>query len=196
MAQIEEDAQEMMSQLILTKSSPAGCAGARAQGGRAPHDPDHRRAVVQRRRAEPLFDEIVAAEMSVRADGTYSGEMVRCRRPARREHRSSPTTATPRASSSRSASPTPTRRATCRCSRRSGSRSRSTPRPAWRRSPASGLAGRALVEGAGRPRPLLPIGPMMVERGTSEEHRCAPLQVRRSACQVRHGVRSPRPSPP
>ena len=68
----------MMSQLILTKSFPAGDpAGPRAHGALG-----HRTIlitgalVVHRRPLEPLFDEIVAAEMSVRADGTYSGEMV------------------------------------------------------------------------------------------------------------------------
>jgi HAD superfamily phosphoserine phosphatase-like hydrolase len=75
--QIETDARELLSQLVLTKSFPAGLRRVR----------DHRQL---RHRTilitgaldfaveglRPLFDEIIAAEMTVRADGTYSGEML------------------------------------------------------------------------------------------------------------------------
>lgn len=76
-AQIDEDVRELFVQLIVTKSFPAGIRRVR----------EHRRAghrtilitgaldfVVEGLR--PLFDEIVAAEMAVRPDGTLSGEMV------------------------------------------------------------------------------------------------------------------------
>ena len=113
-------------------------AGARAPGRRPPHGADHRRAVVQRRRpaAAVRRDRRGRDERATRRH-VLGRDDARCRPPARCGPRSSPTTATPRASRSTSASPTPTRRATCRCSRRSASRSRSTPRPAWPRSPAS-----------------------------------------------------------
>ncbi|MBA3287688.1 MAG: HAD-IB family phosphatase, partial [Acidimicrobiia bacterium] len=76
--QIDTDARELLTQVILTKSFPAGMRRVR----------EHRRlghrtilitgaldfAVDGLR---PLFDEIIAAEMSLRADGTLSGEMVR-----------------------------------------------------------------------------------------------------------------------
>ena len=75
--QIETDVRELFTNLILTKSFPAGIRRVR----------EHRRLghrtilitgaldfVVEGLR--PLFDEIVAAEMSIRPDGTYSGEMV------------------------------------------------------------------------------------------------------------------------
>ncbi|MEX2627590.1 MAG: HAD-IB family phosphatase [Ilumatobacteraceae bacterium] len=76
-AQIDADVRELFTNLIMTKSFPAGMRRVR----------EHRRLghrtilitgaldfVVESLR--PLFDEIVAAEMSVRPDGTYSGEMV------------------------------------------------------------------------------------------------------------------------
>jgi fatty acyl-CoA reductase len=75
-AQIEEDAQEMVSQLILTKSFPDGLRRVREHRAAG-----HRTILITGALSfnvaglRPLFDEIVAAEMSVRADGTYSGEM-------------------------------------------------------------------------------------------------------------------------
>ena len=75
--QIETDARELLTHLILTKGFPAGLRRVR----------EHRRLghrtilitgaldfAVEGLR--PLFDEIVAAEMSVRPDGTLSGEML------------------------------------------------------------------------------------------------------------------------
>jgi alcohol-forming fatty acyl-CoA reductase len=75
--QIDEDAAELFSQLILTKSFPAAIRRVR----------EHRRLghrtvlitgalsfVVEPLR--PLFDEIIAAEMAVKPDGTYAGELI------------------------------------------------------------------------------------------------------------------------
>ena len=76
-AQIEEDAQEMMSQLILTKSFPEGLRRVREHKAAGHHTILITGALsFNVAGLKPLFDEIVAAEMSVRADGTYSGEMV------------------------------------------------------------------------------------------------------------------------
>jgi fatty acyl-CoA reductase len=74
--QIDEDSAELFSQLILTKSFPAAIRRVR----------DHKRLghrtvlitgalsfVVEPLR--PLFDEIIAAEMAVKPDGTYAGEL-------------------------------------------------------------------------------------------------------------------------
>lgn len=75
--QIERDAAEMLSQLIVTKSFPDGIRRVRqhrALGHRTVLITGALRFNVEGLR--PLFDEIVAAEMSVRPDGTYSGEMV------------------------------------------------------------------------------------------------------------------------
>jgi len=74
--QIDEDAREMLSQLIVAKSFPAGIRRVRqhrAIGHRTVLITGALDFVVEGLR--PLFDEIVAAEMSVRPDGTYSGEM-------------------------------------------------------------------------------------------------------------------------
>jgi HAD superfamily hydrolase (TIGR01490 family) len=74
--QIDEDALEMRSQLILTKSFPEGLRRVREHKAAG-----HRTILITGALSfnvaglKPLFDEIVAAEMSVRADGTYSGEM-------------------------------------------------------------------------------------------------------------------------
>jgi fatty acyl-CoA reductase len=76
-AQIDEDARELLTHLIVTKSFPAGLRRVRehrALGHRTVLITGALSFVVEGLR--PLFDEIVAAEMSVRADGTYSGEMV------------------------------------------------------------------------------------------------------------------------
>jgi fatty acyl-CoA reductase len=75
-AQIEEDARQMMTQLILTKSFPAGLRRVREH-----REAGHRTVLITGALSfnvaglKPLFDEIIAAEMSVRPDGTYSGEM-------------------------------------------------------------------------------------------------------------------------
>jgi HAD superfamily hydrolase (TIGR01490 family) len=76
-AQIHEDAVEMMSQLILTKSFPEGLRRVREHKAAG-----HRTILITGALSfnvaglKPLFDEIVAAEMSVRPDATYSGEMI------------------------------------------------------------------------------------------------------------------------
>jgi fatty acyl-CoA reductase len=75
-AQIDEDAREMLTQLIIAKSFPAGIRRVRehrALGHRTMLITGALDFVVDGLR--PLFDEIVAAEMSVRPDGTYSGQM-------------------------------------------------------------------------------------------------------------------------
>ncbi|MDX2381690.1 MAG: HAD-IB family phosphatase [Acidimicrobiia bacterium] len=75
-AQIEEDAREMLTQLIVAKSFPAGIRRVRehrALGHRTVLITGALGFVVEGLR--PLFDEIVAAEMSIRPDGTYSGQM-------------------------------------------------------------------------------------------------------------------------
>jgi HAD superfamily hydrolase (TIGR01490 family) len=75
-AQIDEDSNELLHQLILVKSFPAGFRRVRehrALGHRTILITGAMNFAVEGLR--PLFDEIVAAEMSVRADGTYSGEL-------------------------------------------------------------------------------------------------------------------------
>jgi len=75
--QIEEDAREMLTQLIMTKAFPAGLRRVREHKALG-----HRTMLITGALdfavagLAPLFDEIVAAEMTVRPDGTYSGEMV------------------------------------------------------------------------------------------------------------------------
>ena len=137
--QIDEDAGELLTQLILTKSFPAGMRRVREHRALG-----HRTVLITGaldfavEGLRPLFDEIVAAEMTVRPGRhATAARCARCRRPARPGPRSSPTTARPRGCGSRSASPTPTRPATCRCSRPSASPSPSTRRPASPPSPAS-----------------------------------------------------------
>jgi fatty acyl-CoA reductase len=74
--QIELDAREMLTQLILTKSFPEGLRRVREHRAAG-----HRTILITGALRfnvaglKPLFDEIVAADMSVRPDGTYSGEM-------------------------------------------------------------------------------------------------------------------------
>jgi len=74
--QIEEDAREMLTQLIIAKSFPAGLRRVREHRALG-----HRTILITGALdfavagLAPLFDEVVAAEMSVRPDGTYSGEM-------------------------------------------------------------------------------------------------------------------------
>ena len=74
--QIDEDSKELLTQLILTKSFPAGLRRVREHRALG-----HRTVLITGALSfaveglRPLFDEIVAAEMTVRADGTYSGEL-------------------------------------------------------------------------------------------------------------------------
>lgn len=74
--QIDEDARELITQLIVTKSFPAGIRRVREHRALG-----HRTILITGALdfvvagLKPLFDEIVAANMSVRPDGTYSGEM-------------------------------------------------------------------------------------------------------------------------
>jgi alcohol-forming fatty acyl-CoA reductase len=75
-AQIEEDARELLTNLVLTKGFPAGLRRVREHRALG-----HRTVLITGALSfnvaglKPLFDEIVAAEMSIRPDGTYSGEM-------------------------------------------------------------------------------------------------------------------------
>ena len=74
--QIEVDALALMNQLILTKSFPEGIRRVREHRAAG-----HRTILITGALdfavagLKPLFDEIIAAEMSTRPDGTYSGEM-------------------------------------------------------------------------------------------------------------------------
>ena len=74
--QIDEDSKELLTQLILTKSFPAGLRRVREHRALG-----HRTVLITGaldfavEGLRPLFDEIVAAEMTVRPDGTYSGEL-------------------------------------------------------------------------------------------------------------------------
>ena len=76
-AQIAEDSKELLTQLIVTKSFPAGIRRVREHRALG-----HRTVLITGALdfvvagLKPLFDEIVAAEMTVRPDGTYSGELV------------------------------------------------------------------------------------------------------------------------
>ncbi len=77
LAQIEIDAQQLLTELILTKGFPAGLRRVREHRALG-----HRTILITGaldfavEGLRPLFDEIVAAEMSVRPDGTLSGEML------------------------------------------------------------------------------------------------------------------------
>jgi HAD superfamily hydrolase (TIGR01490 family) len=74
--QIAEDSRELLAQLILTKSFPAGMRRVRehrALGHRTMLITGALDFAVEGLR--PLFDEIVSAKLSVRPDGTYSGNL-------------------------------------------------------------------------------------------------------------------------
>jgi alcohol-forming fatty acyl-CoA reductase len=75
--QMDTDARELLTQLIMTKSFPAGLRRVRehrALGHRTILITGALSFVVEPLR--PLFDEIVSVKLSTRADGTYSGEMI------------------------------------------------------------------------------------------------------------------------
>ena len=75
-SQIDEDTVEMFNHLVLTKSFPAGIRRVREHRALG-----HRTILITGALdfavagLRPLFDEIIAAKMSVRPDGTYSGEL-------------------------------------------------------------------------------------------------------------------------
>ena len=75
-SQIDEDAKDLLTNLIVTKSFPAGIRRVREHRALG-----HRTILITGALdfavagLKPLFDEIVAAEMTVRPDGTYSGEL-------------------------------------------------------------------------------------------------------------------------
>lgn len=74
--QIDEDSPHLLTNLILTKSFPRGIRRVREHKALG-----HRTILITGalefavRGLRPLFDEIIAAEMSVRPDGTYSGHL-------------------------------------------------------------------------------------------------------------------------
>jgi HAD superfamily hydrolase (TIGR01490 family) len=74
--QIAEEASELLSDVILTKSFPAGIRRVREHRALG-----HRTILITGALyfavdcLRPLFDEIIAAEMTIKPDGTYSGEM-------------------------------------------------------------------------------------------------------------------------
>ncbi|MEO7398588.1 MAG: HAD-IB family phosphatase, partial [Ilumatobacteraceae bacterium] len=74
--QIAEDSKELLTQLIVTKSFPAGIRRVREHRALG-----HRTLLITGAMdfavagLKPLFDEIVAAEMTVRPNGTYSGHL-------------------------------------------------------------------------------------------------------------------------
>jgi len=76
--QIAEDSKELLTQLIVTKSFPAGIRRVREHRALG-----HRTVLITGALdfvvagLKPLFDEIVAAEMTVRPDGTYSGQLAK-----------------------------------------------------------------------------------------------------------------------
>ncbi|MFM8266581.1 MAG: HAD-IB family phosphatase [Ilumatobacteraceae bacterium] len=76
LAQIDADAPDLLSHLILAKSFPEGLRRVRAH-----RDLGHRTILITGaldfavEGLRPLFDEIFAARMSVRPDGTYSGNL-------------------------------------------------------------------------------------------------------------------------
>jgi HAD superfamily phosphoserine phosphatase-like hydrolase len=75
-SQIAEDGQELLTRLILTKGFPAGLRRVREHRALG-----HRTILITGALdfavdgLRPLFDEIVAAKMSVKPDGTYSGNL-------------------------------------------------------------------------------------------------------------------------
>jgi alcohol-forming fatty acyl-CoA reductase len=110
-SQIEEDSKELLHQLILATSPSRACGrcSTRSSPPSSVCAPTARTAATSRR----------------------------CRRPAKRVHRSSPTTASPKACASRTRLPMPTPPATYRCSSASASRWQSTPKRDWRQLPAN-----------------------------------------------------------
>ena len=77
-AQIAEDAPELLSNIILAKAFPAGLRRVREHRALG-----HRTILITGAMdfavecLRPLFDEIVAAEMTIRPDGTYSGHLAK-----------------------------------------------------------------------------------------------------------------------
>ncbi len=75
-SQIDEDSQELLTNLILTKSFPAGIRRVREHRALG-----HRTILITGaldfavEGLRPLFDEIIAAKMTVKPDGTYSGHL-------------------------------------------------------------------------------------------------------------------------
>ena len=76
-AQLDEDATEMFSQLLLAKSFPAGIRRVREHRAAGHHTVLITGALdVAIGPLRPLFDDVVCASLDVRPDGTYRGELV------------------------------------------------------------------------------------------------------------------------
>ena len=201
--QIEQDARELFTQLIITKSFPAGMRRVRehrALGhrtilitGALSFAVEGLASAVRRDRRRRDVDP--SRRYVLRRDDHRAADR------ARRAPRSCRTTATPRGSTSTSAWRTPTRRRTSRCSRRSGSRWPSTLRRGSRRSPASaGWLVEHWSKSPGGPRPRLPIGPLLSERQRRERFDAASGSARstRSVDEGAPGLplgAAPRPRP-
>ena len=159
--QIETDARELLTQLILTKSFPAGLRRVREHRALG-----HRTILITGaldfavEGLRPLFDEIVAAEMSVRPDGTLSGEMLQV--PPTGETRAQ---ILARLLRGRGPAHRRGRRLRRLDERPAAARGRRLPRrrqprdPPRRDRPQARLARRALVEGQRRPPPAAPDRP-------------------------------------
>ena len=158
--------QELLTQLILTKSFPAGLRRVREHRALG-----HRTILITGaldfavEGLRPLFDEIIAAEMTVRPDGTYRARCCRCRPPARPGPRCSPTTA--RAEGLRLDEAVAYADSTSDLPMLEAVGFPVAVNPETRLAAIARKRG-WLVEhwakASGGPRPLLPIGPLMVER--------------------------------
>ena len=160
--QIDEDAAEMFSELILAKSFPAAIRRVREHRALG-----HRTVLITgaldfvvKPLAPALRRHRRAPRMAVRRRPRTPASSPTCRRPARAAAQALMDYADATASTCASRSPTPTRPATCPCSRPSASPWRSTPRPAWPRWPASAAgSSRTSPRPTAAPRRSLPIGP-------------------------------------
>ena len=164
MVQLDKDSIELLSALIMTKSFPAAIRRVREHRALG-----HRTVLITGaldfvvKPLAPLFDEIIAAEMTTKADGTYTGELTAV--PPTGETRAQIMADYCEAVGGRLEE-----RGLCRLhvgpadagGRRlpGGREPRDPPR---RDRPQAGVAGRAVVEAPGGP-PLLPIGPLLSAR--------------------------------
>ena len=137
--ELREDAKQLFSYLLLTKSFPEGFRRVREHqklGHRTVLITGSLDFIVEPLR--PLFDEIVCARLAEK-DGRFTGELLDS--PPTGEARAllmASTTPRPRGCRCPSPSPTPTPPVTFPCWRRSDTPWPSTPSPSWPPSPASG----------------------------------------------------------
>ena len=204
-SQIDEDSQELLTNLILTKSFPRGMRRVREHRALG-----HRTILITGaldfavEGLRPLFDEIIAAEMTVKPDGTYSGHLV-AGAADRRDPRPDPG----RLLRSEGLKLEAVDRLRRLDQRPADARGRRLPRRRQPRDQAGGdrpqarLAGRALVEGGRRPaaaaadrtaaerarartevrmsRLVFERKPVKFAAGTTRRHAWRPGAVRRSA---------------